>query len=151
MDPRTVLFVDDERDILNSLERLLRKEYYRLLLTESGKESLDILEREDVHVIVADINMPEMDGFELLQQVMERYPDIIRVILSSSSDKHTILNAINTGNIYRYIVKPWDNNELNLTVLQAIELFNLQQERRDLLKKLEESDFWQNGKAKKDL
>jgi len=82
--------------------------------------------------------MPEMDGLTLLKQVQERYPDIIRLVLSAHGDRDSILNAINIGNVYRYIYKPWDNVELKLTIKQAIDHFNLQQERRDLLKKLEE-------------
>jgi len=82
--------------------------------------------------------MPEMDGLTLLKQVQERYPDIIRLVLSAHGDRDSILNAINRGNVYRYIYKPWDNVELKLTIKQAIDQFNLQQERRDLLKKLEE-------------
>ena len=138
METRTVLFVDDEIEILNSLKRLLRAEPYQSFFAESGQEALGILERETIHVIVTDLGMPEMDGLALLKQVQERYPDIIRLVLSVHGDRDSILNAINRGNVYRYIFKPWDNVELKLTIKQAIDQFNLQQERRDLLKKLEE-------------
>jgi len=138
MKSRTVLFVDDEIEILNSLKRLLRAEPYQSFFAESGQEALGILEREAIHVIVTDLGMPEMDGLTLLKQVQERYPDIIRLVLSAHGDRDSILNAINRGNVYRYIYKPWDNVELKLTIKQAIDQFNLQQERRDLLKKLEE-------------
>ncbi len=138
MEERTVLFVDDERDLLNSLKRLLRSESYQSIFAQSGQEALDLLERKRVDVIITDLGMPEMDGMTLLKQVKEKYPDIIRLILSGQSDSDSIFNAINKGNIYQYILKPWDNKDLKLTVRQAIDLFNLQQERRDLLKKLEE-------------
>jgi signal transduction histidine kinase len=135
---RTVLFVDDEPEVLSSLKRLLRTETYDLLFAQSAREALDLLERERVHVIVVDLRMPEMDGFELLKRVEQKYPDLIRMVLSGRDDRDSILNAINSGNVYRYIVKPSDNMELRLIVRQAIDVFNLQQEKRDLLKKLEE-------------
>jgi signal transduction histidine kinase len=135
---RAVLFVDDERQTLNSLKRLLRAEPYQLFLAESGHEALGIVERETIHVIVTDLGMPRMGGLELLNQVQERYPDIIRLVLSVHGDRNSILDAINSGNVYRYIIKPWDNIEIKLTVRQAIDQFNLQQERRGLLRRLEE-------------
>ena len=138
METRTVLFVDDEIDILNSLKRLLRAEPYQSFFAGSGHEALGILEKEAIHVVLTDLGMPEMGGLALLKQVRERYPDIIRLVLSVHGDRHSILNAINRENAHRYLVKPWDNMELKLIVKQAVDQFNLQQERRDLLKKLEE-------------
>jgi len=138
MENRTVLFVDDESNILNSLGRALRTEPYQLFFVESGQEALSVLEKKSVHVIVTDLGMPEMDGLTLLKQVQKRYPVIIRLVLSIHDDSPAIINAINKGNVYRYIIKPWDNKELKVILRQAIEVFNLQQERQDLLKKLEE-------------
>jgi len=138
MENRTILFVDDESHILNSLRRVLRAEPYQSFFSESGQEALELLEKRSIHVIISDLNMPEMNGLALLKQVQERYPDIIRMVLSVHADKDSILNAINRGNVYRYIVKPWDSKELKLIVKQAIDQFNLQQERRDLLKELKE-------------
>lgn len=138
METRTVLFVDDEKEILNSLRRLLRTEQYNLLFAQNGVEALHLIEKEDVHVIVTDLGMPEMDGLELLRQVQERFNEIIRLVFSGRGGRESILNAINGGNVYRYVVKPWDNMELKLIVRQAIEQFDFQQERRDLLKNLEE-------------
>lgn len=138
METRTVLFVDDERNILESLDRLMRGEPYQSLFAGCGKEALHLLERKSVHVIVTDLGMPEMDGLELLKQVEQKYPDIIRLVLSAHGDSDSILDAINKGNVYRYIFKPWDNTELKLTVRQAIDVFKIQEERRSLLRQLEE-------------
>lgn len=138
METRTVLFVDDEKEILNSLRRLLRTEQYNLLFAQNGVEALHLIEKEDVHVIVTDLGMPGMDGLELLGQVQERFNEIIRLVFSGRGGRESILDAINGGNVYRYVVKPWDNMELKLIVRQAIEQFDFQQERRDLLKNLEE-------------
>jgi two-component system sensor histidine kinase/response regulator len=138
MENRTVLFVDDEIAILHSLKRLLRAEPYQLSFARSGQEALSILEKKGIHVIVTDLGMPGMDGMALLKQVQARYPDVIRLVLSGQADIDSILAAINRGNVYRYITKPWNSMELRIGIKQAIDLCNLHQERRDLLKKLEE-------------
>ncbi len=135
---RTVLFVDDEQQILSSLKRMLRREPCDVLFAQSAQEALDLLETDSVDVIVTDLRMPEMDGFELLKKVEQKYPDIVRMVLSAHEDSQSVLNAINRGNVYRYIVKPADNMELKLIVRQAIDLFNIQEERRNLLRQLEE-------------
>ncbi|MCK4485577.1 MAG: response regulator, partial [Desulfobacterales bacterium] len=109
MQDRSVLFVDDEANILNSLRRLLRSEAYQSLFARSGKEALHFLESESIHVIIADLGMPDMDGLALLKQVEQKYPDTIRLVLSGLHDSDSILDAINRGNVYRYILKPWDD------------------------------------------
>ena len=134
MESRTVLFVDDDNGILNALKRVLRSEPYECLLADSGNKALEILEKERVDVIVTDLEMPEMDGFTLLAEVRKKYPDIIRLILSGRADTISILDSINNGNVYRYILKPWNGMEVKTTIRQAISLFNLQKERRNLLK-----------------
>ncbi len=140
METRAVLFVDDEPGLLNSLKRIFRTEPYESFFAGGGKEALDLLKKENIHVIVTDLTMQEMDGQTLLKKVKQTHPDIIRLVLSVHDDRDSILDATNTGNVYRYILKPWDNTELKLTVRQAIEVFNLQQEKRDLLKELEEQN-----------
>ena len=138
METQKVLFVDDEQSILKAIKRMMRSEPYEFYFAGGGQEALDLLERENVHVIVTDLGMPVMNGLKLLKQVQGQYPDIIRLVLSAFSDTDSILNAINEGNVYRYVVKPWNDMELKLTVKQAIEVYNLHEERRALLKELEE-------------
>ena len=138
METRSVLFVDDDRDVLNSLKRMLRTEPYESFFAQSGEEALHFLERENVHVIITDMGMPDMDGLSLLNKVEQRYPDIVRLVLSGQGDRNSILDAINKGHVYGYILKPWDNRGLKLSVKQIIDVFNLQQEKKNLLKKLEE-------------
>ncbi len=134
MKQRTVLFVDDEEKILRSLKRVFVNEPYKTLFANSGKEALDIIQQEQVHVIVTDIRMPEMDGLELLKTVKNKYPHIIRLVLSAYSDRETLLLAINHGEIFRYITKPWKlNEELKTIVRQAIEFYDLHSERENLL------------------
>ncbi len=134
----TVLFVDDEERILKALRRLFRPEQYRTFFASGGPAALDILNAENVSVVITDLSMPGMDGFTLLDRVKAEYPDIIRIVMSGHSDTNTILNAINQGNLYRYIVKPFNEAELKITTKQAVELFNLQQDKRNLMHRLEE-------------
>ena len=134
----TVLFVDDEEKVLKALRRLFRHEPYHIFFVSGGSAALDILNAENISVVITDLSMPGMDGFTLLNRIKAEYPDIIRMVMSGRSDTDTILNAINQGNLYRYIVKPFNEAELKITIKQAVELFNLQQDKRSLMQKLEE-------------
>jgi signal transduction histidine kinase len=137
MKNRTVLFVDDDRITLKALERTMLDEPHRSLFARSGSQALDIMAVEPVNVVVTDLMMPEMDGMMLLDWVQAEYPDAIRVVLSSLNDTASILEAINDGSVYRYIIKPWNREELKITVRQALELFEIQQEKMSLLNQLE--------------
>jgi len=111
MDIKTVLFVDDEERLLSSLKRGLIDEPYKCLFANSGLEALELLSKNKVHVIVSDMRMPEMNGLELLRKVREKYPDIIRIVLSGYTQISTLLLAINEGHIFKYITKPWKLEE----------------------------------------
>jgi DNA-binding NtrC family response regulator len=108
---KTVLFVDDEERLLNSLKRGLIDEPYKCLFANSGPQALEVLSKNPVQVIVTDMRMPEMNGLELLRLVREKYPDIIRIVLSGYTQITTLLTAINEGHIYKYITKPWKLEE----------------------------------------
>ena len=143
VDGRTVLFVDDEEKVLASLERTLRDEPYNTLFAGSGKEALEILQQQEVLVIVTDMCMPEMSGLELLRTVKENYPHIIRMVLSGHADTDTLLGAINQGEIYRFIPKPWKSNEeLKTIIRQAIEFYDLHGELEMLMQFFE---LWIEG------
>lgn len=117
----TLLFVDDERNVLSALRRVFRPLGYKTLLANGGQEALQILENDAVDVIVSDMRMPEMTGAEFLQQAAERWPDTLRILLTGYSDIESAIKAINDGHIYRYINKPWDDNDLKLVIRQAVE------------------------------
>lgn len=108
---KTVLFVDDQEEILMLLERMLRKEDYNTVFINSGHEALEFLKKNDVNVIISDIAMPEMNGMDLLGKVKNLYPNIVRMVLSGHSNLPIVLNAINKGEIYRFIPKPWKLDE----------------------------------------
>ncbi len=138
MKNRAVLFVDDEENILKSIERGLRKEEYRRFYACDGFDAQKIICQEDINIIITDMNMPGMDGLTLLKWVEKEKPDIIRMILSMKNDTDSILEAINNGNIYRYIIKPCDSSDLNSAIKQSLEVYDLKLEKQKLIKKLEE-------------
>lgn len=128
----TLLLVDDEENVINSLRRVLRSQPYRVLSANSGPAALAILEAEEVDVIISDSRMPGMDGPALLAQVQDRWPAVMRILLTGYSDLKATIKAINSGNIYRYISKPWDDVELALAIEQALAYRRLEQERDHL-------------------
>lgn len=133
----TILFVDDEPEVCKALARVVRQEPYTAIFAGSGQEALNIMGVQAVHIIVTDLKMPMMDGTRLLEQVARRFPFTIRLVLSGLDDSTTILDAIRAGQIYRYILKPWDTHELRLTIRQALDLFKLQEDKRRLIAQIE--------------
>lgn len=132
MHEATILFVDDEESILRSLQRALRKEPYRLLTARGGEEGLAILACEEVQLVVSDQRMPVMTGTQFLQRAGELRPDAVRVILSGYAEASIIVEAINSGGIYRFIGKPWEDEELKSTLRQCLEHYRIVQENRRL-------------------
>lgn len=128
----TILCVDDEANILASLRRMLRSSGYQVLTANSGREGLTSLEQTPVHLVISDMRMPEMDGAAFLEQVRKRWPDTVRLLLTGYADIPSIIQAINKGEIYRYVTKPWDDQELLLTVRRALERMQLEQQKRAL-------------------
>ena len=100
-------------------------------------EALEILEKEEIALIIADQRMPEMSGIEFLERTIETYPQVIRIILTAYPDTTSLLQAINAGRVYRYIVKPWDRAELKITVKRALESYELALENQRLLQELQ--------------
>lgn len=117
---REILLVDDEVDILETMTILLEEEY-RILTAERGEQALDLLEGQRVDLIIADQRMPGMTGVDLLARVRALYPEIVRLILTGYTDFDAMLKAINEGRVYRYIIKPWDENDMRVTIRQALE------------------------------
>lgn len=132
--PPRVLLVDDEPHILASLRRLFRTTGYEVFSAESGAEGLAILEREKMDVVVSDMRMPEMTGAQFLEHVFTRWPDVKRILLTGYSDVESTIAAVNRGKIWRYIAKPWNDEDLLLTVQQAVAHRGLMNENARLLK-----------------
>ena len=126
--PLTLLFVDDEPGILASLRRLFRPLGYKILTAESGAEGLEVLGREAVDLVVSDMRMPNMDGAKFLKEVRARWPPVVRLLLTGYADISSTIEAINQGEIYRYISKPWDDEEIVRTIKDALERKRLERE-----------------------
>ncbi|MBI1907584.1 MAG: EAL domain-containing protein [Rhodocyclales bacterium] len=116
---RTLLLVDDEPDILTALRRLFRRSGYHILTATSAADALELLALNDVQVIVSDQRMPVMSGSEFLGRVRALYPDTVRLVLSGYSDMNALMSAVNRGAIYRFISKPWDDEDLRQQIREA--------------------------------
>lgn len=141
-----VLFVDDEVYILKALKRGLVKETYNKFYASSGKEALEILESVDIHVIVSDMKMPQMNGLDLLTIVNEKYPHIVKIILSGYTQLQQVIVTINRINIYKYLTKPWDMElEFKRVIYSAVDMYNTQIENENLKASLiKKNELYQN-------
>jgi response regulator RpfG family c-di-GMP phosphodiesterase/tRNA A-37 threonylcarbamoyl transferase component Bud32 len=115
----SILAVDDDERILNALKSLFRT-HYNVFTTTSGRQALDFIKRHKIHVIISDQRMPIMPGVELLRQARELSPSSVRILLTGYSDLASIVGSINDGEVYRFISKPWDNQDLQKTVAEAV-------------------------------
>lgn len=130
-----VLYVDDEQNNLLSFKAAFRREF-NVHTAISGQEGLEIVKNENIHIIITDQRMPNMTGVEFLQRVIPIAPSPIRILLTGYSDINAVVDAINKGEVYRYMTKPWDNEFLKTTIRQAYEVFNLRQENLRLIDEL---------------
>ena len=128
MEQNTILIVDDEENILNALERVLEDKGYKTFLADSGHKGLEIIRREDIHLVVSDHRMPGMDGIIFLNEVKKISPNTIRTMLTGYADVDLAIKAINVDEVYRFITKPWNNIELLCIIKQGIQHYNLQKE-----------------------
>ncbi|GMR19458.1 MAG: hypothetical protein BMS9Abin36_0053 [Gammaproteobacteria bacterium] len=135
-DQRTLLLVDDEDNVLSALQRLLVRSGYRVLTANSGPAGLTLLEQHDVGVIISDQRMPGMTGVEFLSQVKQRYPEIVRLMLSGFADLKAVTAAINEGAIYRFLTKPCDNELLRSNIEEAFRHFEIRRENERLRQEL---------------
>ncbi len=130
-----ILLVDDEVSITKALQRLFRKEGHQIITATSGQEGLDLLKdiEKPISLIVSDQRMPEMTGSEFLEKAKYIFPDAIRFLLTGYSDMGAIVDAVNKGEIHRYLTKPWNDDDLLLQVRQSLEQYELVFENRRLL------------------
>lgn len=128
----TLLFVDDEKGVLQSLKRIFLDENYQILTAANGPEALDMLQENTIHLVVSDHRMPGMTGAELLKEVKERWPQTIRIMLTGYADVQSVMGAVNEGAVYKFITKPWSDEDLRLTVSLALQQYALLQENKKL-------------------
>lgn len=141
MADHTILFVDDEVNILKALRRLTRHETWNVVTASRGREALELLERQPAQVVVSDQRMPEMCGVDLLQAVRDRWPDVVRMMLTGYTEMNVAVDAINRGEIYRLITKPWNDEELKATIRQAFDHYDLKREIKRLNQVTREQNF----------
>ncbi len=127
-----ILVVDDEAANLRLLKRVLCDDY-EIIEAQSGAEGLDLLKQHDISLIVTDQRMPGLTGVQLLEQSLDFRPHAIKILLTGYTDVQALIDAINSGKVYKYIAKPWDANELKLTVRRALEAYDLKARNEDLL------------------
>lgn len=130
--PYKLLLVDDEPNILASLRRVFQRESYELLFARSGEEALKVLEKQSVELIMTDFMMPGMNGSDLLREVRERWPETIRIMLTGHANTDAVMGSIKDGAVYRFILKPWNDDDIRLTIALALEQYELIQRTRAL-------------------
>jgi two-component system NtrC family sensor kinase len=132
-----ILFVDDERNVLRSLKRTFLDEDYEILTASSGAEGIAVLQSiTPIQLVISDYRMPEMNGVDFLREVCHRWPETLRIVLSGYADTASIVSAINKGHIYKFIAKPWNEDELKITIVNAIERYYLDKENKQLAESL---------------
>jgi serine phosphatase RsbU (regulator of sigma subunit) len=135
-----ILYVDDEKDNLTVFNSAFRR-YYEIHLASSGLEGLETMKNHEIQLIITDQRMPEMTGIQFLEKIIPDYPDCIRMILTGFSDIEAIIQAINTGRVYRYITKPWSKEELKINIDKGLETYNLREQNRKLIESLKEANL----------
>src|SRR6201985_109373 len=126
-----VLYVDDEINNLNSFKAAFMRDF-EIYTASSAKEGRKILDNHEIGVIITDQRMPGMTGIEFLESILPIYPDTIRILLTGFSDINAVMDAINRGQVYKYLVKPWQNDELRVYIENALEIYHLRKENKEL-------------------
>ncbi|NUQ81075.1 MAG: response regulator [Bacteroidetes bacterium] len=127
----TILYVDDEEFNLTSFKAIFRRDYIVHTAT-SGRMGIELLRQHEIDLIITDQRMPDMTGVEFLESIAEEYMFVRRIIITGFSDIEAIIRAINKGNIYRYITKPWDVNDLKITIQNALNAYRTDRQNREL-------------------
>jgi len=133
-----VLYVDDEINNLNSFKAAFRRDF-DIYVAQSAREGRKILDTNEIGVIITDQRMPVMTGIEFLESILTIYPDTIRILLTGFSDMNAVMDAINRGQVYKYLVKPWQNDELKMYIQNALEIYHLRKENKELAQKLQQA------------
>jgi response regulator RpfG family c-di-GMP phosphodiesterase len=121
-----ILLIDTEENVINALRRELRGEPYKILTATNARQALEIMKTVAIQVLIADIRLEGTSGIEFMARVKSMYAETIRIILSGYTDIDTVTASINQGNVYKYLLKPWDKLELKETIRQSLDLWQLQ-------------------------
>src|SRR6266852_6920484 len=126
-----IMIVDDEPVNLRTVERLFRRDY-QVVTAQSGPEALTLLEHHDVALLISDQRMPGMTGIELMKNTVALRPHMVRILLTGYTDVSSLIEAINCGHVYKYITKPWNNEELAITISRALAHYGAVKSRHNL-------------------
>jgi response regulator RpfG family c-di-GMP phosphodiesterase len=130
-----VLYIDDEPHNLTSFKASFRRNF-NIYTVEEAAEARKILENKDVHVILSDQRMPKMTGIEFFESILESFPDPIRILVTGYTDINAVIDAINRGQVYKYLTKPWSEDDVRHAIEKAYEVYNLRKENEELTNKL---------------
>lgn len=131
----SILYVDDEMNNLISFKAVFRIKY-NILTAISGEEAIKILRNNTVNIIITDQRMPQMTGVEFLESILNEYPDPIRILLTGYADMNAVIDAVNKGKIFHYLSKPWNEEELDMTILRAFDVYTQKMNEREITNKL---------------
>jgi response regulator RpfG family c-di-GMP phosphodiesterase len=140
----TILCIDDEESILSALRRVLRMENYQIITATNTIDGLKLLCENEIHLVISDQRMPEISGTEFLAAVNDQFPDVVRIILSGYTDVDAITESVNNGHIYKFLLKPWNDQTLKREIKQALEYYELKRANKLLHEKVSK----QNEKLK---
>ena len=130
---RSVLIVDDEEHVRAGLARVLERDGYATLTAETGEEALAMMGDRAIHIVISDFNMPGCGGIELFKRLRQSHPHVLRILLTGEDDPELPVRAINEAEVYRFIRKPWNNQDLRTILRLAFDVVLLEEEKRKLL------------------
>ena len=130
-----VLYIDDEPNNITSFKAAFRR-VYSIFTAESAEEARKVLEQEDIHVILSDQRMPKETGIEFFKSIITTHPHPIRILITGYTDINAVIDAINVGQVYKYLTKPWIEEEVKTCINNSFEVFDLRKQNRDLTEKL---------------
>jgi len=134
-----VLYIDDESNNITSFRAAFRR-VFNIFTAESAEEGRKVLETETIHVILSDQRMPKMTGIEFFQSILATHPDPIRILITGYTDINAVIDAINVGQVYKYLSKPWNEEEVKNTVIKSYEVFDLRRKNEELTEKLKDAN-----------
>lgn len=130
-----VLYIDDEPHNLTSFHASFRREF-NVFTAESAEEGRKILEQKPIHVILSDQRMPKTTGIEFFESILESFPEPIRILITGYTDINAVIDSINRGQVYKYLTKPWNEDDIKNFIIKAYEVYKLRKENEELTNKL---------------
>lgn len=135
IDKISVLYVDDEEHNLMSFKATFRIKY-KVFTALGGEEAIKIMDNEPIDVIITDQRMPNMTGVQFLESILDKHPDPMRILLTGYADLNAVIDAVNKGKIFHYLTKPWNEEELDMTIQRAYDIYKLRKDEKELTEKL---------------